>query len=225
MIRAVVFDLDGTLVCSKVRPEDLRQEVLKVLSRLGLPPSFFSRDEELPRILEKVEAYLKASGFSEGDMAKFWGEITRALEAFEEAYAKTASPIPGAIEILASLREKGLKIGLVSFSDSAVVMNLLAKLGIKRFLDVLVARDFVDDPRPNSAHLLRALRDLGVEPGEAVLVSRSPSLIRYAKDVGMWAIGMAKGCGEEELRRAGSDLIAGSLSEVLSAISELGQRA
>jgi len=225
MIRAVVFDMDGALTRSRVGPDDLKERVLRTLARLGLPPSFFSKGEELTEILEKAEAYIRASGLGEEDRRRFWDEITKVLEDFEGDYVQYASAVPGAVEVLASLREKGLKIGLVSFSGSVVVMNLLGRLGIRGFLDALVARDFVDDPKPNSAHLLKAVEELGVEPHEAILISTSPSLVRYAKEIGMYALGLAGGCGGERLVKAGADAVVGSLSEALKVISDLlGER-
>jgi len=224
MIRAVLFELCGTLVRAPKDVRDLREEIISILARLGLPPSFFSREEEVPFMLEKLETYIKASGMGEGDEKRIWDEIQKGIEEFENSLVRDASPVPGVLEVLALLKEKGLRIGVISMVSSAITVNLLARLGLNRFLDTVVARDFIRDPRPNSAHLLRALKDLGVRPEEAVLVSTSASMIRYAKEINMRAVGVSPGCGDE-LRRAGADAVVRSLTDVASAISGLEGKA
>ena len=224
MIRAVLFELCGTLVRAPKDVRDLREEIISILARLGLPPSFFSREEEVPFMLEKLETYIKASGMGEGDVKRIWDEIRKGIEEFENSLVRDASPVPGVLEVLALLKEKGLRIGVISMVSSAITVNLLARLGLNRFLDTVVARDFIRDPRPNSAHLLRALKDLGVRPEEAVLVSTSASMIRYAKEINMRAVGISPGCGDE-LRKAGADEVVRSLTDVASAISGLEGKA
>ena len=221
MIRAVLFDLAGTLVKIPGSLPDLKEEILIALMRLGFPLSFFSKEDDLPSMLEKLEAYVRASGMSSEDKSKVWEEVQKSIEEFERSILERAVLVPGALEVLAALRERGLKIGLVSFMSSAVTVNLLRRMGLDRFMDTVVARDFLSDPRPNSAHMLKALEDLGVRPEEAVLVSCSASMVRYAKEINMHAIGITPGCGGE-LSRAGVDRLIRSLADLSAAISELG---
>ncbi len=224
MIKAVLFELCGTLVKAPRDIKGLKEEIVSILARLGVPPSFFSREEEVPYMLEKLETYIRASGMGEGDEERIWNEVQKGIEEFGDSLVKDASLAPGALEVLALLKEKGFKIGVISMVNSATTVNLLARLGLDRFLDTVVARDFIRDPRPNSAHLSKALEDLGVEPEEAVLVSSSASMIRYAKEINMKAVGISPGCGDV-LKKAGADEVVRSLAELADAISGLEGRA
>jgi len=215
-MRAVVFDLDGTLVHFDLDMEALKRELLTVLSRVGVPASLFSVKDSMTDLLDKVEAYIRASGLSEEAVKRIWDEAFKAIERFEEKALHTARLVPGAYEVLATLKKRGLKIGLFTLNSSAVAVNVLKRLGISRFFDVMVARDLVEDVKPNPAHLSRVLEELGVRPEEAAVVGDTPFDIRCAKKVGALAIGITTGrATEEELRRAGADFIIRYLSELL----------
>ncbi|RLI36538.1 hypothetical protein DRO60_05620 [Candidatus Bathyarchaeota archaeon] len=216
-MRAVVFDLDGTLVHFDLDMEALKRELLMALSRVGVPASLFSVKDSMTDLLDKVEAYIRASGLSEEAVKRIWNEAFKVIERFEEKALHTARLAPGAYEVLAALKKKGLKIGLFTLNSSAVAVNVLKRLGISRFFDVMVARDLVEDVKPNPAHLSRVLEELGVRPEEAAVVGDTPFDIKCAKRVGALAIGITTGrATEEELRRAGADYVIRYLSELLS---------
>ena len=63
-VRAVVFDLDGTLVDFNLDYRKVRAEVLELLSRQGLPRSVFSLRESIFKTLKKAEIYMKNHGLS-----------------------------------------------------------------------------------------------------------------------------------------------------------------
>ncbi|RLI08189.1 hypothetical protein DRO32_02670 [Candidatus Bathyarchaeota archaeon] len=222
MIRAVVFDLDGTLVHFDLDYAALKSEIIAALARLGIPTSTFSPQDTLTDLLDKVEAYIKASGLNKGEVKKIWNEVFRVAEQFERASVETARLMPGAADVLAALREKGLKIGLLTLNSSAVAMNVLGRLGIKKFFDVLVARDFVEEVKPNPGHLSRVLEELGVRPEEAIVVGDTVFDIRCAKKVGAIAIGITTGrSSEEELRKAGADYVISSLTQLPALLLEI----
>ena len=222
MIRAVVFDLDGTLIHFDIDYVALKEEVLRALGRLGIPTSSLSPDDTLTTILDKVERYIKVSGLGEDFMRKVWAEVFRVAEDFEAASLDKAKPMPGAAEVLAALKERGLKIGLLTLNSSVVAINVLERFGLKRFFDAMVARDFVREAKPNPNHLSSVLEELEVKPSETMVVGDTIFDIRCAKRLGAVAVGITTGCSSrEELEAAGADFIVSSLSELLPLISRL----
>ena len=182
-----------------------------------MPASLFSVKDSMTDLLDKVEAYIRASGLGEEAVKRIWDEAFKVIERFEEEALHTARLVPGAYEVLATLKKRGFKIGLFTLNSSAVAVNVLKRLGISRFFDVMVARDLVEDVKPNPTHLSRVLEELGVRPEEAAVVGDTPFDIRCAKKVGALAIGITTGrATEEELRRAGADHVVRYLSELLS---------
>jgi len=105
-VRAVVFDLDGTLVRFDIDNAALKREVIMALSKRGIPASMFSAEDSLTELLDKVEAYLNAYNMGNDAKRRIWAEIFKEIGRFEEEAMSTASLMPGAYEVLSSLREK-----------------------------------------------------------------------------------------------------------------------
>ncbi len=226
MIKAVVFDLDGTLVHFDIDYRALKEEVLRALARLGVPVSSLSPDDTLTDMLSRVEAYAEATGRGEEFMRKVWNEAIRVIERFEASSADRIRPVPGAADVLMALKGKGMKIGLITLNSSAVAVNTLKRLGIDRLLDAMVARDFVREAKPNPDHLMKVLEELGVKPEETVVVGDTVLDIRCGKKLGAVAIGITTGrSSRDELERAGADFIISSLSELIPIIDGLNSRA
>ena len=224
MVRAVVFDLDGTLIHFDIDYTALKEEVLRALGRLGIPTSSLSPEDTLTTILDKVECYIRASGLGNEFKKEVWAEVFRTAERFEAASVNSAKPMPGATDVLAALKERGLKIGLLTHNSSVIAVNVLERFGLKRFFDAMLARDFVEDVKPNPDHLSGVLRELGVKPDETVVVGDTVFDIRCAKELGAIAVGITTGRSlKEELEAAGADFIINSLSELLPLISRLGR--
>jgi len=222
MVRAVVFDLDGTLVHFDIDYTALKEEVLRALGRLGIPTSSLSPEDTLTTILDKVECYIKASGLGNEFKREVWAEVFKIAERFEAASVDSAKPMPGAADVLAALKEKGLKIGLLTLNSSVIAINVLERFGLKRFFDAMVARDFVEEAKPNPGHLSSVLKELGVKPDETVVVGDTVFDIRCAKELGTIAVGITTGRSSgEELEAAGADFVIDSLSELLPLISRL----
>ena len=220
-VRAVVFDLDGTLVRFNIDNATLKREVITALAKRGVPQSIFSVEDSLTDLLDKVEAYLNANNVGDEGRKRIWDEVFKAIRRFEEEAMSTASLMPGAYDVLSSLKEKGFKIGLITLNSSVVARNVLDKFGIRKFFDAMMSRDDVRNVKPNPEHLLKVLEELGVKPGEAVVVGDTVFDMRCAKKVGALAVGITTGrSSEEELRRAGADCVIESLSEILVLLSE-----
>jgi len=222
MIRAVVFDLDGTLIHFDIDDTALKEEVLRALGRLGIPTSSLSPEDTLTTILDKVECYIKASGLGDEFRREAWAEVFRIAERFEAASVNNAKPMPGAADVLAALKERGLKVGLLTLNSSVIAINVLKRFGLGRFFDAMVARDFVEEAKPNPGHLSSLLKELGVEPSEVMVVGDTVFDIRCAKELGAIAVGITTGrSSREELEAAGADFIVNSLSELIPLLSKL----
>ena len=141
-LRAILFDLDGTLTQPNLDFDAIRQET-------GMP-------EKTP-ILE----YLK--GAAEAEVER----VMAVLERHEEEAAKNSELAPGALEVLALARRQGIKIGIITRNSRRSVKALAARHGIAA--DVAVARDDAP-PKPSPEPVLRACRAMGVAPEETIMV-------------------------------------------------------
>ena len=121
--------------------------------------------------------------------------------------------LPGSKEVLCSLREKGVKVGIVTRNCEDAVRRVFPD--IDAYSDVFVSRDGVKKVKPHPDHLTSVMRALRVTGSEAVMVGDHVLDILAGKKVGMKTVGVLTGyIKREEFEKAGADYILSSVSEV-----------
>ncbi|MEM3088373.1 MAG: HAD hydrolase-like protein, partial [Candidatus Bathyarchaeia archaeon] len=109
-IKAVVFDLDGTIVKFQLDYISIRSEAIQALAKLGLPQSLFSIRESIFKMYDTAVLYLKNNG-EEKSIERVYDVIFSIAERYELEAARQAELIPGVTGILDTLRDMGLKLG------------------------------------------------------------------------------------------------------------------
>lgn len=99
------------------------------------------------------------------------------------------APMPGCKEFICALRKRGFLTGLVSSTESNLILAALNRLGMSTFFDVLVCGDMVKHKKPEPECYLKALAHLGVQAEQAIILEDSPTGIRAAKKTGALVVG------------------------------------
>lgn len=212
-IRAIIFDLDGTLVDSM----GVVHEALNLILRdLGLRE--VSREEMAELAGMRLSEILRAMAPWLGPKAAEEGELR-----FKRIYsASELRLIAGVGEALERLRGMGIRMGIVTTTPKEPACALIDRLGISGYFRVLVAVEDVERPKPHPDGPLRASRALGIDPRDCAFVGDSPNDIRAGRAAGTRTIGVLTGfSSRERLAREGADLIIESVAELPSAIPEL----
>ncbi|MEL6574959.1 MAG: phosphoglycolate phosphatase [Pseudomonadota bacterium] len=171
-LRAVVFDLDGTLVDSA---PDIAASLNATLVALGRGPL------PLPRVLGNVGhgmRHLIARCLADsGGGAEDEALIDRALGLYRAHYAEhladATRPYPNVPEVLEQLAESGLKLAVCTNKPEGLSQKLLAALDLAPFFPVVVGGDTVAERKPHPAPLLHAIKQLGAAPGDTLFVGDS----------------------------------------------------
>nr|MDO8080001.1 HAD family hydrolase [Candidatus Freyarchaeota archaeon] len=214
--KAFVFDCDGTLVYFKIDIISARRDVIGILVKYGAPESILSLDQSIVKMVEKSILIIRSQDDSGSKILSMLKEVDEAVEKYEIEAAHKTSPIPGAIELLRKLKNKGFKLGIFTFNKSSVVNFLLNRIGVRSLFDVVVARDDVERPKPDSCHLSKTLSLLGVTAEEAIVVGDHPNDIISARSVGAKSIGvLSSGHSVDELKSAGADLVLKDVSLIV----------
>jgi HAD superfamily hydrolase (TIGR01549 family) len=119
-------------------------------------------------------------------------------------------------EVLATLKDEGRRLGIVTAKRRLTVELAFAQLPIEHFFDVVVGGDETDRHKPDPAPLMLALERLGVAADDAAYVGDSPFDMQAAKAAGLYAIGVSWGRihGREAL--ADADVIVDRAEELLA---------
>lgn len=185
VIKGFIFDLDGVLADTT---EYHYRGWKRVADEEGIP--FTREDNEhlrgVPR-RESLMLILKGRVYPE---AKIQEMLERKNKNYLE-YIREVSPrdlLPGARELLEEIRHAGLMSALGSASKNA--RDVVQRLGIMDLLDAISDGDSVERQKPAPDLFLHAARQLGLPPGECVVVEDAAAGIQAARAGGFRSIGL-----------------------------------
>jgi len=163
-LRAVLFDLDGTLIETHIDFAAMTAE-MQTLARAADVPASVTDGKDILGLVEAAAAHVQKQG---GDGAALSRVAFARLEEREVVGCAHPELLPGTERLLASLAERGIKIGIVTRNCRRVSVPLLARFALP--YDLLLTRDDVARTKPDPAHLWAALTALGISPGDSGMV-------------------------------------------------------
>ncbi|MDW8002230.1 MAG: HAD family hydrolase [Deltaproteobacteria bacterium] len=212
-IRAVIFDLDGTLI------DTLNTYTLALnmaLNRYGIEPiersklaHFLNMAIPLREILERISPIFLDPKRNE-ECIKIIHENYSSLE------KETVRLLPGVREVLRELKKRKIKIGIVTGRTSKGERKWveLRRLKVDRFVDSFITAS--ESPRkPNAQGLMECIERLGVRPEEVVFVGDSVADMMAGKKANLKTFGVLTGVASEE------DLITEKPTGILKNLKEL----
>ncbi|MDI6829305.1 MAG: HAD family hydrolase [Armatimonadota bacterium] len=207
-VRAVLFDLDGTLVETNIDFALMRRELIALAESYGIPAQEVA-NLDLLAIVEYVATRTNTSA----DAIR--AEAFKKLEEIELTRIDEAKEIPGAKELVGFLQSQGIRIGIVTRNCRNAADISLKKAGISA--DVLLTRDEVKNTKPHPDHLLEALKALGAKPSEAIMIGDHWMDVRGGRAAGTRVIGFLRSDRPDDFfDREKPDLIVHSLAELLA---------
>ena len=179
LVKAVLFDLDGTLVDSL--PE-LYHGVHTVLSDMGLKaPSQEAVGAMIGKgILVLVQRLCAALGIAvESEQGR--DLFDRLLKAWSESGGRHMAFYPGVIEGIEQLKDKGIRVALVTNKQRSLTVEFLQSRGLESLFDTVVAGDDCPNNKPAPDMLIRAMTEMNVCASETVMVGDSRNFFLFKK--------------------------------------------
>ncbi|GEO14358.1 HAD family hydrolase [Microvirga aerophila] len=199
MLKALIFDMDGTLVHSD--PVHL-QAFAEILGPQGVVI-----DEETYRssIIGRTNESIFASLLPSHSVDEH-EELAELKEAAFRRLALDLKPLDGLLDVLDWAEENRLKIALVTNAPVLNATHMLDALGIAERFEVKITIEEVVRGKPDPLPYLTALERLGLQAGEAIAFEDSPSGMKAAKAAGLFSFGVLTGLSADEMREVGADL-------------------
>jgi len=178
-VRAVIFDMDGTLLDTEA---EHRRTMAEAAAALGWP---FSEALQLAMvgIHRDANQVMLAEHFgADFPLEQFYADSDLLFEAALEA----AVPVrPGVESTLARLASAGVPMAIATSTEAPHACRRLEKAGLLDYFDIVVTRNDVDRPKPHPEPYLLAARRLGVAVTDAVAVEDSYAGVRSAAAAGI----------------------------------------
>jgi HAD superfamily hydrolase (TIGR01509 family) len=127
-----------------------------------------------------------------------WSQIIPKREARNWDLTIQARTLPGIEALFQSARERQLRIGVASNSGNGWVEGGLQRLGLRGYVDAVVTRDMVINPKPAPDIYLKTVQTLCVEPQLAVALEDSEPGCRAAKEAGLKAVAIPNQFSERQ---------------------------
>ena len=212
MIKAVIFDVDGTLVDSVDLHARAWQEAF----------AHFGRHFDFERVryqIGKGGDQLMPVFLSEKELEEFGEELEEYRgELFKREYLPRVKGFPAVRELFQRVKDEGLKIALASSAKGDELKEYKKLVRIEDLVEEETSADDAEKSKPHPDIFEAALEQLGdVQPSEAVVVGDTPYDAQAAGKAGLKTIGLLSGgFPEEDLRAAGCDPVYRDAADLLA---------
>jgi phosphoglycolate phosphatase len=211
--RAVVFDLDGTLVDSA---PDIMAVLNGTLATDGLAPFDVERVKMMVgggsrRLIERALA-------ARGESAET-SRIDRLVEIFEKVYADNPCQdtriFPGAVALMEKLAARGVRLGLCTNKPGSATLPLLRALDLARRLGAVVTGSDGFAKKPDAAMLAATFARLGCTAQDGVMIGDSTADVGCARAAGCPVVLVSFGYTQEPASALGADAVVDDFDAIL----------
>ncbi len=175
-IKAILFDLDGTLIDSY---KDIGIHLNRTLKDFGKPG------------VDIEEVRYMVGGGARDLLRRFFqdGLLEKALQVFREYYLREpvihTMPFEGIRELLEEARSKSIKLAVVTNKMESLSRVILQELRLGSYFSVLIGGDTLPEKKPSALPVQEALRLLGISSSEAIIVGDTEADLKAGRLAGV----------------------------------------
>ena len=218
-LKAVVWDLDGTLV-------DSAPDIAVALNRLLLEHSLQQHSlDQVRTMIGGGAALLIERGFSASGQPVEPGEITdlfdRFVEIYEDCCIDTTQLRTGALETLSWFSQHGVRHGMCTNKPIGLTLRIIKALGVFDRFDSVIGGDSTAEKKPLPLPLKTCIEQMSVRPEQTLMVGDSAADVGAARALGMPVILVAGGYTTQPIETLGADHCIESLPELMQVAAGL----
>jgi phosphoglycolate phosphatase len=224
VIKAVIFDLDGTIAAFNLDYKTVRGEIRSYLIRIGVPPSVIAVNDSVFDMVTKARLFMTNQGKSADAIEEVSRESLKMAEKYELEAAAHTSLLPGVEETLKAVKKLGLKIALCTINSANSTEHILKRFKIAEYFDVVVPRNKVLRFKPDPEHFKTALTVLEVASSETLVIGDSITDIQAAQQVKALSVGLPTGVStQKQLITQGANYIITSITDLPMLIQRINK--
>jgi HAD superfamily hydrolase (TIGR01549 family) len=187
-IKAIVWDLDGTLIHFKIDYIRARRTAINILKNYGVPKSLLKVNFSILDNMKSAREFFSEEGLNQNEVNKIIEEVDNEVIKIEFEAAQNATMIKGIDNVLQFAKNSELKQAIFTFNTRKNAEVSLKKVNLLHFFDLIVGRDNITNLKPHPDHLTHICKILKVNTDEILVIGDNVRDIEAAVKVGAYSI-------------------------------------
>jgi len=209
-LRAILFDLDGTLTKYSLDYKSSREKIIVELNKLNFGEFNTAEKVSISILLRRVEGKI-----SDGKYKQLLAFVNRIIEEYEVKAASQTNLMPFALEALTTIKKNDLKTAIVTNNGKAASSAVINRLNFAHLIDTIVTREDAERWKPDGATIREALRRLSIKPANVIFIGDSIIDVQAAKNSNVISVALPTGpTNVKTLLQSEPDYAIPSLSEL-----------
>ena len=187
-IKAIVWDLDGTLIHFNIDYLGARRISIKILKKYGVPKHLLTINISILENMKSAREFFRNEGLTEKKIDEIIKEVDSEISKIEYEAAQNAVMISGIDQVLEFARSKNLKQAIFTFNTKRNAETSLKKVKLVDYFDVIIGRDNTTNLKPHPDHLLQICKQLDAKTDEILVIGDNTRDIEAAINVDAYSI-------------------------------------
>ncbi|MFX1329693.1 MAG: HAD family hydrolase [Promethearchaeota archaeon] len=189
-IKAIVWDLDGTLIHFKIDYLRARKIAIKILKKYGVLNHLLTVKISILDNLKSAREFFEKKGFSNDKINAIIEEVDIEISKIEYEAAINATMINGIDQVLEFVKNKNIKQAIFTFNTRKNAEISLKNVNLLHYFTLIVGRDNIANLKPHPDHLNHICKELNVKTNELLVIGDNVRDIEAAINVGAHSIAM-----------------------------------
>ncbi|MFX0057192.1 MAG: HAD family hydrolase [Candidatus Hodarchaeota archaeon] len=187
-IKAIIWDLDGTLIHFKINSIKARKVAINILKKYDVPKNSLSIEKPILENVKIARELFKSNGLSSQQIENIIKKVNESIIKIEYQAAIKASLIEGIDEVLEFAKKQNLKQAIFTYNTYNNAKISLETAGIDHYFEIIVGRDNIKNLKPHPDHINYICQKLGVIPDDIIVIGDTGRDIEAALNVGAYSI-------------------------------------
>lgn len=170
-LKGIIFDLDSTLIQAHIDFVDMKKNMISLLEKHGHPHGTLSpTDQTTVQIMENVKQEWEKQAKPQEERDRLEKQIEEIMNQGELNAISNLTEIEGASQAIKKLKEKSLKLAILTRSHHAYAVQSLKKLGIYEEFDTILGRHETPEPKPYKGAIDYTIKQMDLSIDDVVMI-------------------------------------------------------